>query len=241
MVARIIIGITGGVAVLVGGSIAAGGALGIALAGERVESASVSLDTPSTALVSKTAELDIDGDIPAMIVDDRLEVRIRATPRDEHPLFLGIARTADIERLLRGTTWDEVIDVDGDTARLERRGAGVGAPVSPTASGIWVAQATGSRPLVVDWSILDAESGGYSAVLMRADGSPGVRADAAVGARIPSWVGAIGWAAVVIGAIGALAGLVALVAAIRRPAGTPPAAPAAPAPVGPAPAAPPIA
>lgn len=217
MVGRIILGITGAFAVLIGGGIAVAGVLGVGIAGERVETSTIELASTTRAVVSPAAAIDIGGELP-VIADDRLALRLRATPRGGKALFVGIAQAAEIDRWLGDAARDEVSDVSGRVAIMTRSGSGDGPPRDPLHAGIWAAQATGTGTLAVDWSLLDAPRGEWGAIVMNADGSPGVRADASVGARVPEWASALGWTAIVLGGIGVLAGLVAIVVAVRRPA-----------------------
>ncbi len=216
MVGRIILGITGAFAVLIGGGIAVAGVLGVGIAGERVETSTIELASTTRAVVSPAAAIDIGGELP-VIADDRLALRLRATPRGGKALFVGIAQAAEIDRWLGDAARDEVSDVSGRVAIMTRSGSGDGPPRDPLHAGIWAAQATGTGTLAVDWSLLDAPRGEWGAIVMNADGSPGARADASVGAGAR-----VGVRARLDGDRArrhrVLAGLVAIVVAVRRPA-----------------------
>jgi hypothetical protein len=113
------------------------------------------------------------------------KVRIRVTPtRPDRTLFVGIGRTADVDRYLAGVShtvisdfWDEKTRlVDGDTT-----------PPEPGAHAFWVASATGAGVQTVTWDPVD---GSWSVVVMNADRRPGIEVEADLGAKIPAlpWI-----------------------------------------------------
>lgn len=120
------------------------------------------------------------------------EVRLRATDADDAPVFIGIARTADVQRYLGRVNHSELFDFgDGSADYTAIRG---GAPRGlPGAKSFWVAQSEGAGRQSVSWNL---ESGVWSVVVMNADGSRGVSAKADAGAKFDwlIWIG-IGLAA----------------------------------------------
>jgi hypothetical protein len=163
-----------------------------------------------------TENLDIDlGDADWLVeTDDLGRIQITAESRDEKPLFVGLARTSDVERYLGGVPHSTVTDVDVSPfeAGYERH-AGNRHPVSPEHAGIWEAQSHGRGERSIDWEI---EDGDWSIVVMNADGSLGVDADISAGASIP-FLDELGWSAIGSGAFALVlsVGLIAL--GIRRP------------------------
>jgi hypothetical protein len=170
-------------------------------------------------------DLDVDSDFDWIL--DR-GPQLRVSGESDKPLFIGVARSADVERYLAGVAYDEVADLDIDpfALRTERR-AGTADPTAPADQPIWIASTYGNGLQTLDW---DAEGGQLSVVLMNADGSPGVDAELTFGAHIPhlTWIG--------IGAAIAGALFLALAAALvylgarpapRHPLAATPAAPAA--------------
>ena len=129
-------------------------------------------------------------------------------------IFVGVGSTADVADYLDGVQQAEVVDITttDDGADATYLVTGQDPPsVPPTEVDTWVAQATGSGTVSVDWPV---EEGDWTIVVMNADGSAGVTADVAVGASLP-W---LGWAAValLVGAgIGLLLSVLMLVAAVR--------------------------
>ncbi len=116
-------------------------------------------------------------------VMDRLDIdlRLRATSATERPLFIGVARSADVDAYLAGVAHDQVAEIrDGLEPVYERQVGAITAVAAPTERDIWVARATGPGEQELTWA---AEGGRWTAVVMNADGSPGVRADVNVGVK----------------------------------------------------------
>lgn len=149
--------------------------------------------------------------------------RIEVDSVDGRPLFVGIARRADLDRYLEGVAHDTVVDVTDDGVVYDHHGGSADVAL-PAAQDVWVAWDEGTAP-VVEW---DVESGRWAAAIVSADGTPGVVADVRVGGRI----GALGWISAGVGGVGLLllvaAGLI-LWAALRTPSAPEP----VPAPPGP--------
>ena len=107
--------------------------------------------------------------------------RIRAHAADGGRLFIGIGRTADVQAYLDGAAYDEVREVRFDPFDVDyRRHAGTATVVPPGDSPIWTAKTVGSGRQQLTWPLAD---GAWTAVVMNADGSPGVSADVSVGAK----------------------------------------------------------
>ena len=113
------------------------------------------------------------------------EVRIRVTPTDSgSPLFVGIGRSADVDRYLAGVNHTLITEFWGH----ETEAVGGGTPKSPPGSqDFWVASDTGPGTRTVVWDPVD---GSWTVVVMNADGRPGIDMGADLGARIPAvlWV-----------------------------------------------------
>jgi hypothetical protein len=210
---RVLLIVSGSLALLLAVTLLAIGAVaGVAL-GER-DSAGY-LNTDTQAFASKghaivTENLDVS-DTPSWF-GDFATVRIEATATE--PVFVGIARTADVERYLAGVAHDRVTDIDTDPFAPEYAAvAGKSTPQAPAGLGFWRVQASGSGTQTISWPL---EDGDWSAVAMNADGSGSIAVDARFGAKLS----ALGWILfgfVTAGAL-ALAGGVALVYfGARRP------------------------
>lgn len=171
-----------------------------------------------------------DEDAPWVL--DMLDVDLRlrvdgAEGTDE--VFVGIARTADVEAYLADTPHAIVTEIDDHTPLVDQVAGTREIVEAPTDQDFWVASASGAGEQTLDW---EARGGRWSVVVMNADGSRGVAADVEVGARSGA-VTPIGVVLIVFGAIGTLLsiGLIVFGARGRR-------TPAGPAAVGPLPGSP---
>jgi hypothetical protein len=202
-----------GVGLLVGG-----GALAISYAAARDGQGYVnaSVDPLQTSAVAVTSQhLDFGSDVEGPdALWDTLDVRVRLqmTSSADQPVFVGIARSGAVDAYLAGTAHDVVADVgrDGSVTYRHRGGDLVIAP--PTRQGFWSRSAWGKGTQEVTWSV---RPGHWSAVLMNADGSPGVTADLEVGTK----AGFVFPLAVGMGGLGLVllaAGVVLIVVAVTR-------------------------
>jgi hypothetical protein len=178
-----------------------------------------------------TENLDVDlGDADWIAESNDLgKVRVQVDSRGDNPVFVGIARTSDVEDYLAGVSHSTLTDVntspfdaDYDDHAGDRR------PVAPADSRIWAASEHGSGKQTLNWEI---EDGDWSVVVMNADGSAGVDADISTGANVP-FLDEIGWTAIGSGGFVLILGVALLVMGIRRPSspsGTAPVTGAAPA------------
>ncbi|MDX6325057.1 MAG: hypothetical protein QOK15_1411 [Nocardioidaceae bacterium] len=162
------------------------------------------------ALTSGRLEVTSDvsnTDVPHALLGDA-KVTARAT--GAKPVFVGVARTADLRAYLGGVRRSAVVDFS--QGRPVYRTTGGSAPrTPPTASNIWRAQSSGTGVQSVTWPVT---TGSWTVVVMNADGSSGVRADVAAGATVPAigWVVGGLWIAV---GVGLLLGIVVLIVAVR--------------------------
>ena len=107
-------------------------------------------------------------------VDVRLRVDGARTTDD---VFVGIARTDDIETYLAGARHSEVTGFDERTPEY-RQSFGTTSVVAPVDVDFWDASATGAGEQTLTW---EAQGGDWSVVVMNADGSADVAADVEVG------------------------------------------------------------
>ena len=107
-------------------------------------------------------------------------------------IFIGVARTADASAYLAGVQHSTLVDfrdVNGRTVPVYSERAGGAPKVLPgKASGIWVAQASGSGQQQLTWQ---PQSGDWTVVVMNANGAQRVSADTSVGATVPALRGVI--------------------------------------------------
>ena len=183
---RIIALVLGSLGALAAGAVlVSGAALGAAYAAQRDgDYLDVTLDRLSSDTAAITAEridLRTEPGTPRWLIDAiETDVRLRVTAADASaPLFVGIAPEADVDRYLAGVAHDEIRDVDDLEARFDRRtGSNVASP--PADETFWEAATNGVGTQELEW---EASAGRWAVVVMNADGSPGVVADANVGIR----------------------------------------------------------
>jgi hypothetical protein len=173
-------------------------------------------ETGTRALATENLDVDLgDGDFIAES-NDLGKVRVEADSPGEKPLFVGVARTSDVENYLAGVSHSTLTDVDTSPFEAEYDDhAGDRRPVAPADSHIWAASEHGSGKQTLNWEI---EDGDWSVVVMNADGSAGVDADVSTGANVP-FLDEIGWTALGSGGFVLVVGIALLVMGIRRPDG----------------------
>ena len=230
-IALIIIGVI--VALLGLGCTVGGGAL-LAVAGTDgwIESDTNRVDSATYALVSEPADIEADEAAAARAVD-KFRLRFEAEQStSEKPVFLGIGRTADVDRYLEGVERDIVTDVEFDNFHIEKDLiTGTRTPARPTAQDFWRVSTSGTGHQEIDWKL---ENGSYRIVMMNADASKGVDLQASAAVKIP-WVVAISISLIIAGVVGMLIGVLIVVLAARsvgkrRDVAPPPSAPSAPPP-----------
>jgi hypothetical protein len=226
--------VTGALASLFAAGLLAAG--GLALWGDSQKDSDGYLSTDThrfeagtRALATENLDVDLDGADWVMDTNDLGDVRLQVESRDDKPVFVGIARSSDVDGYLQGVSHTRLTDVD--TSPFEASyddHAGAGRPAAPSDSSIWAASEQGSGKQTLNWEIDD---GDWSVVVMNADGSAGVDADISTGAEVP-FLDELGWTAIGSGSFVLIVGVALLVMGIRRPgnpSGTAPITDAAPA------------
>jgi hypothetical protein len=124
------------------------------------------------AIVS--GSLDADG-IPNWLV---AKARVTASSGNGHSLFIGVARRADVDRYLAGVAHSTVEDVNfGPFDATYSSSTGSVVPGKPSAQTFWVK----SGASAASWKL---RNGHWRVVVMNADASPGVVANAKVAVTI---------------------------------------------------------
>jgi hypothetical protein len=143
--------------------------------------------TGGRALATKDLSI-VDGGPQELVENDLATLRLRATSVDpEKSIFVGIARSRDVDRYLAGVTYDRIVNTDFDPFRVDyERRSGAQIPKIPGSQGFWAASATGPGTQTLRW---DIAAGKWSVVTMNADSSPGVSVQANVGAKVKYLVG----------------------------------------------------
>ncbi|MCV2487890.1 DUF4389 domain-containing protein [Geodermatophilus sp. YIM 151500] len=205
------------------GPLAAGGGLLRADQTQRVDgylwTPAAELRTDGYALASDSMRLDTGGE--QWVLDRFLgDARLQATATDPATeLFIGIARSAAVDRYLAGVEHrilhDLGRDPQGGANATDVPGGAPGVP--PEEADIWTASATGPGTQVLDWAPAD---GSWTAVVMRADGGAGLAVETRAAATVPGLtslaVGLLAGGAVLLVA-GALLVALAVHRAHRRP------------------------
>ncbi len=161
-----------------------GGLLALAYVSQRDDGYfDVTLDEVVSSTAAVTAEeidLRAEPGTPRWVLDAlETDVRLRVTSSNEQPVFVGIAREADLDAYLAGVAHDEIDRVDGLQAAYRSR-SGVDTVSPPEQESFWEASTAGSGTQVLEW---EATPGFWAVAVMNADGSPGVAADVNIGIR----------------------------------------------------------
>jgi hypothetical protein len=184
--------------------------------------------TGTYALTKQGLDLDIGRGDWAADPDRFGRIRITGESLNDKPIFIGIGPESAVATYLRGIGHAEVEDLEYDPFKVDYQlfpGAAPRRP--PLRERIWVAATGGTGERRLTW---DVKGGDWSVLVMNADGSRGVNADLAVGARL----GFLLWVAIgllIAGVLIALLSAFMISRAFRRrappPAAAPPAAPTA--------------
>jgi hypothetical protein len=142
----------------------------------------IPLSSPGYAVAAD--RIDLDGIEPLWPEPDGLlgKVRIRVTNLDHsQPVFVGVARADRVDTYLSGVDHSTLTEIaDPATEYVHHRGNAPGQ--DPSDTDIWKAEASGVGTQTLDWPLTD---GVWTVVVMNADGSPGVKVSADVGASVP--------------------------------------------------------
>ena len=191
---RVIAIVAGAFLCLIGLGLLAGGAA-VAAAGHSRDAAGfvttgpAPVDSDAYAVVVPGVGVQVRGPDQVYARDLLGSVRIRATGDDpQRAVFLGLARTQDVDAYLRGVGHDEVRDIDVDPVRTDYTNRAGGAPTSPPVEQtFWQRSDAGSGTRTVEWQL---DTGDWTVVVMNADGTAGVHADVDLGGTLPVLRGA---------------------------------------------------
>jgi len=140
---------------------------------------------------------------PRWIFGDAGLDSVRVKAQSDRRLFIGIARSADIERYLHGTAHNDVSGLTYDPFHVSYDHTEGHAPDrAPADESFWVRSISGTGNVALAWH---PRPGSWRAVLMNADGSRGVTARLQLGAR----TSLLWWLGAALLALGALAAAVA--------------------------------
>jgi hypothetical protein len=148
------------------------------------------LATSTHAMVAD--KIDVGGDGPGWLFSKSRLGTIRVTARgtSAKPVFIGIARTAQVNAYLHGVAQDEITDLEVDPLGVTyHRRPGTATPSAPGGQTFWASRAGGTGHASVTWPV---QKGNWAVVVMNADGTAGVQAPVSVGAKAGFlvWLGA---------------------------------------------------
>jgi hypothetical protein len=172
------------------------------------------LNSATAAITTDDVDLRADPGPPDQILDFiDFSVRLRATDVGDRSsgVFIGIGPAADVEGYLADVARDEIRKVDSDRDVRYRSIPGTDSPQPPTEQAFWVASASGLGTQELIWEV---EEGEWTAVLMNADGSPGILADVTAAVRSGALL-AIALTMVAVGAVLLVIAVVIIVLAAR--------------------------
>jgi hypothetical protein len=161
---KIVVIVLGALAILVSLALIGAGTALFALFSPKgwIETGEHRVDTPTRALVSKSADFKDAADALNSLGDFRLRVRARASD-PARALFIGVGPTAAVERYVGTFRHDRVTDLNLEPFHLEKRAVGTdGVPEPPSTQPFWVQRAEGTGTQILDWKIRD---GSYEIVL----------------------------------------------------------------------------
>jgi hypothetical protein len=227
---RVILIVLGGIGVLFGVAVLAGG--GFLLWADRTQREDGYLTTPTERFATPTyaltrTRLEVDTGGAGWALNDSWfgKVRIRGESPGAKTLFIGIGPEAAVAKYLGSVAHANVEDLDFDPFRVTYLPVTGGAPQGPpTEQRFWAASASGVGTQTLTWKVRE---GDWSVVLMNADGARGVAADIDLGAKLSFllWV-AIGLLLGGVLVVGGSAALIVLAGRRRQPPPAPPVPPA---------------
>jgi hypothetical protein len=109
-------------------------------------------------------------------------VKVTADAGDDRGVFVGLARTVDADRYLRGVGHSTILDPWSDDGPRDRYSPGAPPAVRPADAGFWVASSAGPGRQTVTW---EPSEGRWTLVVMNTDGTAPVAADVTLAAELP--------------------------------------------------------
>ncbi|WP_345527704.1 hypothetical protein [Nocardioides endophyticus] len=172
--------------------------------------------SPGYAVQSERAEFHADAtivDLPGRVLGT---MTATADPTAPGPVFIGVARSVDVDRYLGGVAHSTIVDPAGHHRNvmmpMARFFAGGPPSVAPAAADFWVASASGPGQQSITW---EPANGSWTLVVMNSDGTTPVAANVAVGAEVPA-LGTLGNVLIVTGLVVMALSCVGMLLVVRR-------------------------
>lgn len=182
-------------------------------AGGFISGADFAVRSEGHAVVSEPVEIHLPERLDALPrrVLGKVKVAVSAGPDED--VFVGVARSAELEEYLSGVRYSTVREVVAGRRAIYSESEGEREPEPPGETAIWQDSVSGPgrQELVVE-----PEEGEWSVVVMRADASAPVEAQVRVGATVP-WVLRVAVGLLVGGLVLAALGGVGLSLALHQP------------------------
>jgi len=124
---------------------------------------------------------DLKGDGPSWLYGSAVigDARVRATSTSGRPLFIGIARKADVDRYLAGVGYATIYNFE---VSPDKNHVGSAPSSPPTHQSMWATSTQGPGEQTVLWT---PRNGDWSIVFMNADTSGGVSVHGDASATLP--------------------------------------------------------
>lgn len=167
--------------------------------------------TTTAAVVFDTDEFrKLDDDDESGVRSDTT-LRIRAESADGQPVTVAVGRESAVEAFLQGGSATTIRDLDFGPFEYEQVNVGGGRPLPPAPEGVFAVIASGEGSQELRWRI---EPGEWRALVMHADGSPGLDLQVEFGVKFPNLRG-FAVAAMVVGSVCLALGLLLAVFQFR--------------------------
>lgn len=169
--------------------------------------------TDTYALVAEDISIPMEGPDRAYPEGLLGDARLRVTAANDKPVFVGIARAADVERYLDGVAYATAVDFL-DEVDVAQRG---GAPTThPADEDFWARSSQGRGTQTIRWPVAE---GDWTIVAMNAGATSGVDVVADAGLEAPALTGIAVGLLVAGGVLLALAALIIATVTARASAG----------------------
>ena len=141
------------------------------------------LSTPASAIVSPISTIKHTADVTTIAGQPTLRVSSRPVGSTSR-IFIGIGRTADVQRYLAGVSTQDVTSLSVDPYAINGMlHSGRPTVQRPSTQRFWVTQASSTGAAELHWKIRD---GRYRVVIMSANGHGGFATTTGFGITIPN-------------------------------------------------------